>query len=97
MGDAADIVVDVFDTFDLTYLIDRIGNIAALSNAAAQGYLAPDNRNVETGGGRIEYRLRPGLDQPVGQNGPGSNALLKRRIIRTQVPTGTEPVLSTTW
>src|ERR1700682_6326553 len=81
-----DIAFDVFDTVDLTYLIDCPGEVDALADDAAQRHLAGRDANVETGtDGPIrrkgaQYGARSRLDQPVHQNGPRNLALLKYRV-----------------
>jgi len=46
---AVDIVFDVFNAVDLTYPINRAGEVPTLADDAAQRHLSGINGNVETG------------------------------------------------
>src|ERR1700704_2915121 len=87
---AVDIVFDVFDAGDLTYLVDRASEVDALADDATQRHLAGSNGNVETGTDGpfrrkgTQHGASSRLDQLVRQNGPRSIALLKRRVVCKQ-------------
>src|SRR5438876_2677432 len=55
-----DIVFDVFDPFDSTYLIDHASEVPVLADDAAQRYLAASNGNVKAScDGRFRSKRLP--------------------------------------
>ena len=69
---AVDIVFDVFNAVDLTYPINRAGEVPTLADDAAQRHLAGSNGNFETstnapfGRKHAQHGTRSSLDQLVG-------------------------------
>ena len=61
---AVDIIFDVFDAVDLTYLTDRTGKVAALADGAAQCHRARNNSNVDSAlrRKRVEHGANSRLD-----------------------------------